>query len=172
MNARNEENLRELFEKFPDGEQANKAVADVRKGDQILRRHPAPQPPARLIAQIKAKTAEAASRNRPHAFKDTAYKVAAAAAIIIIAVIAVKVFQTSKKEPQRTNYASIIPTALWESDDIAADDADLSLLNAAVEEIEQDMHALRWGENGGNGAEQLVELEIELIEISGDFWKG
>ena len=44
MDERNEENVKELFEKFLDSEQAERNTEDVRKGEEILREHPAPEP--------------------------------------------------------------------------------------------------------------------------------
>jgi len=50
MNNENQENLKELFEKFTDAEQAESCAEDVQKAEEILRKHPAPEPDAMLIA--------------------------------------------------------------------------------------------------------------------------
>ena len=57
MNSRNEENLKELFETFLDAEQAESCTEDVQKAEEILRKHPAPEPDDMLIANIKAEIA-------------------------------------------------------------------------------------------------------------------
>ena len=54
MNSQNDENLKELFERFLSAEQAESGVEDIQKGEQILRQHPAPEPDSMLIANIKA----------------------------------------------------------------------------------------------------------------------
>jgi hypothetical protein len=59
--------------------------------------------------------------------------------------------------------------AIWESDDIAADDVDLARLIAEIDEIESEIMGLQPGEGGDEGAGQI---EMELIEIDSDFWKG
>ena len=68
--------------------------------------------------------------------------------------------------------SSVLPAALWDSEDIAADDVDLAILTAEIKEIEEDVLALELGENGGNGQIDMAELEMELMEINGDFWEG
>ncbi len=173
MNVRNEENLKGLFEKFFNSEQAERAAEDIRKGERILSEHPAPEPDGELIADMKVEIAEAVIRRKADAFRRTAYKaVAVAAAFIILAVISVKLFEKSGGEPERIVTASIMPRAIWESEDIATDDADLAILTAEIEQIEGEALALRLDENGGNGNSAVTELEIELAEINNDFWKG
>jgi len=175
MNGQNEENLKDLFGKFLNFEQTEQAVGDVQKAEQIFRKHPAPEPDGELIADIKAKIVEVLLHRRAPAFKQVAYKAAVvAAAVIILAVISVKLLDKGGGEPERVITASIIPKAIWESEDIAADDAELATLTAETEQIEGEALALRLGENGGNdnAAVTELELEMELVEINSDFWKG
>ncbi len=172
MNGRNEENLKDLFEKFLASEQAEKAVEDIRKGEQILRDNPAPKPSDELIAGIKSDIAISLLHKRENAIRYTVYKVAAVAAIVfILTAISIKFLEKSD-ETTRMYTTSIIPTAIWESEDIAADDTDLAILTAEVEQVADDVLSLRMGGNGGNGQSAVTELEIELIEIESDFWKG
>jgi len=151
MTTQNEEDLKGLFERFVGGEQADEAAADIRKGEQILQKHPAPGPDDKLITDIKAKTAEAILQNKPNAFKNTAYKVAAVAAVIVIVTALAVTFSPKGDEAERIDSASIVPAAVWDSENIAADDEDLAILTAEKE---------------------LMKLEMELVEINGDFWKG
>ncbi len=172
MNGRNEENLKELFEKFLNAEQTEKAVEDFRTAELIFREHPAPGPDDRLIAEIKSEIAEAVSPRQVNVFRRIAYKTAVvAAAVIVIAVISVRLLDKGGGGPGRAT-ASMIPEALWESDDISADDVELVILTAEIEQIEGEVLALELGENGGNGQADVAELEMELIEIESDFWKG
>ena len=183
MEGQNKENLKELFEKFGDSKRAEQAVEDVQKAERILRKQPAPEPDGELIANIKAEIARALLRRKANAFRRIAYKVAAAAAaFIILAAISAKLFESHPSatgrdekdsgELERLAYASIIPAAIWESDDIATDDEDLAILAAEIEQIESELMAWQLGENGGNGHIDVVELEMELIEINNIFWKG
>ena len=173
MDNRNEENVKDLFERFLDAEQAKKAVEDVAKAERILCEHPAPEADGELIANIKAEIAASLLRKKENAFRRTVYKtVAVAAGFILLVAIGVELFEKGRGEPERLVTGSIIPKAVWESDRLADDNADLATLIAEIEQIESDLLAVQLGENGGNGHEAVTELEMELIEINGDFWKG
>ncbi len=174
MNDGNREDLKELFEKFLDAEQAESCVEDVQKAEQILRENPAPEPDDMLIANIKAEIAMRLPAGRTYVFKQIAYKVVGiAAAVIILTAIGLRLFDKGGVEPNGVQYASIIPTAIWESDDIAAADANLAIFTVEIEQIENELLALQLGEDDGNGDRSITELEMELIEINNsDFWKG
>ena len=145
MEKLNEENLKELFEKFFDSKQAELAVNDVRKAEQILCEHPAPEPNEALIANIKAEIAK--TLHKANSFKRAVYKAAVIAAVfILLATISVKLFEKGGSEHRKTVHASIIPNAIWESDNIAADDADLATLTAEIKQVESDMLTLQFGE--------------------------
>jgi hypothetical protein len=173
MEDRNQENLRGLFEKFFDAEQAESCVEDIQKAEQIFREHPAPEPDDVLIANIKAEIAMRLQAARAHRFRRIIYEVAGvAAAILIIAAVSLQLFEKDTSRPGEIVIASLIPTAIWESNDIAADDDDLAVFTAQIEQIEDEVQALQSGEDTGNGDSTLAELEMELIEINSDFWKG
>jgi hypothetical protein len=175
MNGETEENLRDLFAKFLNSEQAEQAVEDIQKGERILRGHTAPEPDGELITNIKAEIAASLLRKKENAFRRIAYKTAAiAAGFIILAIISVKLFETKIVQPERLAGGSIMPKAVWESERLADDNAESATLIAEVEQIESDLLAMQLGENGGNGHEAITELEMEteLMEINSDFWKG
>ena len=174
MNNQNQENLKELFEKFLDTKQAQKYVEDVQKAEEILREHSAPEPDDMLIANIKAEIAMSLPVRRTYVFKHIAYKaLSIAAAVIFITAIGLGLFDNGAHDPGPVQYASIIPAAIWESDDIAADDGDLVIFTIEIEQIEDELLALRLGKDDGNGDSTITELEMELIEINNsDFWKG
>jgi len=165
MNGRYDENLEELFGRFLDGKEAKEAAEDIGKGEQILRRHPAPVPDNVLLADIKGKIAKALSEKNAHTFKGAVYRVAAvAAAFIILATISVKLFN-------QKSIASITPQAVWESVDGAAEDAEWAVFTARTEQIESDAISLKSYENGVQDKE-VTELESDLTEMDSDFWKG
>ena len=171
MNGGNEENLKELFAKFLNVEQAERAVEDVQRAERILGEHPAPAPDDALIADVKSEIAEAILPRQVSVFRRTAYKTAVvAAAAIVIAAISVRLLDIGGGRSGRVTYASI-PEALWESDDISADDVELAIFTAEIEQIEGEVLTLELGENGGNGQADVAELEMELIEISSNFWE-
>jgi len=173
MEDRNQENLRELFEKFLNAEQAESCVEDIQKAEQILREHPAPEPDDMLIADIKAKIALRLKASRARRIRRMIYEVVGAAAVILfVAAVGLQLIKTGTTEQGTVNYASLIPTAHWESDDITVDDEDLAVFTAQIEQIEEEVAALQSGEDAGNGDSTLTELEMELKEINSDFWKG
>lgn len=174
MNNRNQENLRELFEKFFNAEQAESCVEDIRKGEQILREHPAPEPDDVLIADIKAQIALRLQARRAHHFRRVLYEVVgAAAAIIIITTVSLQLFQQKNvRKPGEVAHASLLPTSIWESDDITTDDQDLATFTTQIEQIEDEVQTLQSGQEVGNSESTIEELEMELVEINSDFWKG
>jgi len=132
-----------------------------------------PEPDKELIAGIKAEIAKAVLLRKRNVFRRIVYKAAVvAAAVIILAAIGIRLFEKGGGEPGRVVAVSRIPAAIWESERLADDDADLASLTAEIEQIESDLLALQLGENGGNGYGAAAELEMELIEINNDFWKG
>lgn len=173
MNSQNDENLNGLFGRFLDAEQADKSVEDVRRGEQILREHPVSEPDDEFIAEIKSEVAGALlHRRKVCALKRLVCRTAAvAAAVIILAAIGVKLFERDTG-PARSVTAEGLPKAVWESGDIAAEDDDLAVLTAEIEQLADELLAVQLGEDGGNGNKDIAELEAEFIEISSDFWKG
>jgi hypothetical protein len=174
MNKRsqNDEDVKALFEKFVNSEQAEQAAEDFLKAEQILRSYPAPGPDDEVTAGIKSQIAWALLDRKEIVFKRKALKaVAVAAAFIVLAALSVKLLE-KQSQPQEIVYASIIPRAIWESEDIASDDINLATLTAEIEQIKDEMLALQLGDDGENGSGAVEELEMEFIEINSDFWKG
>jgi hypothetical protein len=162
---RNDENLKELIEKFFDPEQAQMYLDDIEKGEQILHNHPAHEPDEMLIANIKAEIALNVLPRKATLAKRIAYAaLATAAAVIIIAAINTGLFEktTDVKPDQRTQIASVFP---WESYDIED-------LHTEVEQIENELIDLESGRENLDSNNDISEMEMELIVIAGDFWKG
>jgi len=174
MNKRsqNDEDVKALFEKFVNSEQAEQAAEDFLEAEQILRSCPAPGPDDEVIAGIKSQIAWALLDRKEIVFKRKALKaVAVAAVFIVLAALSVKLFE-KQSQPQKIVYASIIPRAIWESEDIVSDDVNLATLTAEIEQIKDEMLALQLDDDGDNGSGVIEELEMEFIEINSDFWKG
>jgi anti-sigma-K factor RskA len=171
MKDRTNENIEQLFGKFMSDEDARRAAEDIQKAEEILREHPAPEPAGELLADINSKIAEALSAEKAKTRKLTFYRVAAvAAAIIVLVAVGIRFFEKGPAETQSP--VTLIQQAIWESEDLSADHAELALLTGELEQIEGEILALRLGENGGEGDKESVELEMELTDIGGDFWKG
>jgi hypothetical protein len=172
MNNRNDENLKELFKRFVGAEEAQSAVEDFAAAERIIREHPVPGPSEELVAGIKSEIAETLRRRKERAFRRMAYKLAPVAAVfIVLAVVSIKMF-VGNGGPEKIVYARMIPAAVWESDDVVADDYDLVVLTAHIDDLEGQVLTLEMGEDLGNGRSAVTELEMELVTINSDFWEG
>lgn len=173
MNNRNDENLKELFERFVGADQAESAVEDFAAAQRILREHPVPEPDEELIAGIKSEIAETLRRRKERAFRRMAYKLAPVAAVfIVLAVVSIKMF-VGNGGPEEVVYARMMmPTAVWNSENVALDDVELAILTAQIDELEGEVVTLELGEDSGNGRSAVTELEMELVTINSDFWEG
>lgn len=172
MNEAEREDLEELFGRFLEPAEAQAAAEDIRRGEEIIGKNLAPQVREELATEIKAEVAVALAHKKARAFgRRICAAVAGAAAVIIVAVIGAMFFERGN-EADRVVAASVLSEAIWESDDLAEDDAELAVLTAEIEDIEGDLLAVELGENGGNGQIDSTELEMELTEINGSFWKG
>ncbi len=163
MNADNEQNLKELFAKFVDSEQAEELSAEVIAADQIIDSFDAPEPDARILAAINANVARQLNARRS---RQMIYRLVAAAVFLIIATVAVKIFQQTPVESQQ------LVMVTWEIEEVTSADAELSTLIAEIEQLEDDIMGLQYAEETASQSSELNELEIELIEIDSDFWKG
>lgn len=172
MKEAERENLEGLFRRFLGPAKAQAAAEDIRRGEEIIGKNLAPQVREELAAEIKAEVAVALAHKKASAFRKRVYAaVAGAAAVIIIAVIGAVFFERGD-EAERVVAAWVLPEAIWESDDLAEDDPELATLTAQIEDIEGDLLAVELGENWGNSQIDSTELEMELAEINGSFWKG
>jgi len=173
MDGQDRENLKELLEKFFDAEQAASCIEDFQKAERILRSHPAPEPDDMLIANIKAQIAMRLPARRAQRFRRRVWEAAGvAAAIAVLALVSVRLSNEPGQQPRNGNYASLIPTALWESTNIAADDADLAVFTTQIEQIRDEVLTLESGRDAGDSDSAIADLEMELIQIGSDFWKG
>jgi len=171
MKDQDRENLAELIERLFGADKAGGVQQDIREGERILRENPAPGPDDALMAAIKSQIASILARRAQRARYRISRRVAVAAAIVIIAAITPNIFNDTPPGPATLSAASLIPTAVWESNDIAADDQNLAVLTAEIEQIENKVTRLESGDEGASNIRTVEELEMELILVSGDFWK-
>jgi hypothetical protein len=176
MNARNEENLKALFERFVSTEEAERNIEDFIKAERILNENPAPEPNEELIAAINHKITEALRLRKEHSFRRIAYKLAPVAAVfVVLAAVGVQMLLREgggPGEPGREPRGPFIPASVWESENVAADDRNLLVLTTELDELEVEFANLESDENGGNGSSAITELEIEFAEINRNIWEG
>ena len=174
MKDLNNENLEELLAKFYDAAEAKQAAQEILKAEQILRTSPAAKPSEALIANIKSQIVMRLAQRRASARRLVlARAVAVAAVFVILALVAVRFFNQSRPmERGHSPVPAMISQEVWESSDIAADDPDLATLSAQIEEVARNLLSVRLDENGDENGEAVVDIEVKLIEIESDFWKG
>lgn len=168
MEDRNRDNLSDLFGRFLGVDEGNAAAEEVRRAERLLELYPAPVPAPQVLADIKRQIAARLAHR--HRFFRLATRLApAAAAVIILALVGQ--FGHGPTSQSHVSYASLIPTAIWESDDINADDAELAYYHAEIQQIEAQIRALEADESDSTGADTLHEVEVELMRIDTRFWK-
>ena len=172
MKDRNRENLGELITRFFDAEEAGSVLEDFRQGEQLLRENPAPKPDRQLVANIKAEIALLLPARRAQFARRRMYRRAAvAAAMLVIAGVSTLLFDGRGPAPRRLEAASLIPTAIWESNNIAADDENLAGFAAQIDQMENEVMTLESGDDTYQSDRTVEELEIELIVVRNAFWK-
>lgn len=171
MEGHKPDNLRELLGRFFDAGQVEDCLDDFQEAERLFREHPAPEPDEMLIANIKAEIAMRLPAVKVRTFRRRLWEMAGvAAAVVVLALVGVHLSRGPSR--QTGYYASLLPTAIWESNNITTDDADLALFTTQIEQIKDEMLGLESGQVNGENENSVAELEIELIQISSDFWKG
>jgi hypothetical protein len=163
MAKRIREDLTGLFRLWLNPQGARDAAKDVEVVDRMIEAHPAPLPAPALLDRIKKQVQVRSIHRRRTHFMEGATAVAAAIMIVV---------GLSQFGPSRTRGFASLPTALWESDDIASDDLKLTYLNSEVARLEAQVQAIDNSESESTGVNTLDDLELELFQIDSDFWKG
>jgi hypothetical protein len=163
------ENLIELLRRFMDEPAARAAQEDIQAGERFLEAHPV-SPDARLVAAIKTQMAVAALHRR-RIVRLVHGSLAAAAAVIVLALIGL-LGPGSANRPTMSSYAALIPPAIWDSDDITTTDLDLAYFSSEIRQIEAQVQALEAGDNGTADNDASDEIELELLALQAEFWKG
>jgi hypothetical protein len=163
------ENLIDLLQRFMDEPAARTAHKDIQAGERWLDAHPAPAPEARLIAALKTQMVAAALRR--HRIRRLVHaSLAAAAAVVVLSLIGLPGPRSASRP--HLSYAAIIPTAIWESDDLTADDLDLAYFSSEIRQIEAQVQALDADDSDTGMGRGPDEFETELQAIQAEFWKG
>ena len=168
MKNRDSDNLKELFERFMSPADAETAADDVSAGENLLREHAAPQPRPEIIVGIKLQINDKLAGH--HRTSHPLYRIAVAAAAVIAVALIGYLGRAPQSRPNLSR-AALIPTAIWESDDLASDDFDIAYFASEIQQIEAQVRALEAGEAESIGAGALDEVEMELMQINTEFWK-
>jgi hypothetical protein len=167
MNNSANENLRELLAGFMDEAAARQTAEDIENGEKLLGAYSAPQPDERVLAEVKKNVVAAVRRRRTVVFQRRILTAAVAAAVIIVSGLVLMRYGNQQSSHQTRMVAASIPASVWEG----ADDADVTVLTAEIENIQSELSGAH-SDDGGNGSNDIGDLETELIEVNGDMWKG
>jgi hypothetical protein len=169
MDAEKNENLRELIEKFVDTKDVQRYIGDIQAGDRILREYPAPEPDDMLLANINAEIALNILPRKAAQFRKTVYKaVAIAAAVVIISVISIGLFE------KQNNTESVVQPKYEYASIFNSDDLDLEFIRTGIEQLKINLMALETvSDDVDNSIDNIQDWEIQSAVISSsDFWEG
>ncbi len=167
----NYENLDELLSRFLDKHQIHEADEDIRLGEELLASFGGPAPDKAVIDGIKTQIeVHLRVRRKRRLVRSMFYRVAVAAVIVVLAIAGARFF--TQPERKATGVASAAYASIWDDENGPAGDEQLAALTTEIDEIEASMLAIRLGEDGAGGDTLLTDLEVEMTEINGDFWKG
>lgn len=159
-----QENLNELLSGFYDEQETDEFKKDLDSFDQMLGGGPVPS--SQTIDDIKAAVAEKLSSSRQRNRIFTFRRIAVAGIILAIALIEMSI---NRQQPEVTEVGATVATAGLFGD---GEMSQIISLTEQIEEIEDALLSVRLDESDTNGSESYLELEAELSEINGDFWKG
>jgi hypothetical protein len=169
MNNSANENLRELLAGFMDEAAARQTAEDIEKGEEILGANQSPQPDERVLAEVKKTVVAAVRRRRSVVLQRRILGAAVAAAVIVVSVLVLMRYSNSHNSQQTRIIATSIPARVWEG----ADDADVTVLKAEIENIQSELSGAQSDSISTGGTNSAAgDLETELIEVNGDMWKG
>ncbi len=171
---RNDEHIRDALEGLYGSEDAERVEREIAEGDALFDTSPAPAAGSELTDAIKsavrAKLAE--RKRRARSFR---YVASAAAVIIIASLISFTAFNQKAEQSAPAPAVSAdaaepsqsgIDTDIWEEDVV------LTAYSEELDDIEQTIRELRLGENGSEAESELSEIEYNMYQSNGDFWKG
>ena len=140
-----EENLRDLLRIFYSESEAAEVEDDILRGERILAENAAPQPEAAAVSNIKLRvSSELAARQRHSVGVYVGAGLTAAAAVLV----AVGLFLIQNEHPLQPVGGQVASEAVWEVEDFSTDDAEMAILAADIEAVEDEILALQLGENG------------------------
>ncbi|MBN2590948.1 MAG: hypothetical protein JXA96_13870 [Sedimentisphaerales bacterium] len=167
---KNNENLRELIEKFMDPQNVQMYLDDIEAGERILRQHPAPKPDDILLANIKANITLHKTPKQTVTFRKRVYEaLAVAASIIIIASISLQsINEPPPNFPKETNYSSLLPDGFWTHDNEVISEFNNDINDINMQIVQVSMDTIDYGYDSSTYAQydkELQQLENLLYNV-------
>ena len=161
------ENLKELLSELFDVTEAAEAMSDINAGDAIIAGSPSPMPDEAIVRGIKKQV-----RNRLWLSKRRRFvrrtSEAAVAAVLVIGVLIGLVITQSRHDSSAALNLNIWGEATLE---VIETDPEYVLLIGEIEEIEASLLTIRLDEDSVEN-DDLFEIEMEMLEMEGNFWEG
>ncbi len=162
----NKENINELLLKFYPPDQAEQMGKDIAQADKLFEKFLSPQFSQQAIDKIKLKISR---RQNRVAFSGILVRTAAMAAIVIVGAV----LMIQNTSPQKSANTSSVQNSYQAA--MSQTDSSITSLEKEIELLRGELCAVRLGEDdGSNGklAEQIGNVETEIIETENSFWKG
>lgn len=163
-----EKKLEELLNRFFEAQGREEVKWDILRGDEILSGFVTPEPKQDVLEAIKHRVSQKLEQKRSTVNNRLVFLRSFAAAIILIAVmLGVQFMQHEKNfiDVDQDRILGGVPMN-W------GDDGVLDSLSAEVGELEERFINIRLDESVIEENSDMAELEYEMLEIAGDFWKG
>ncbi len=157
------ENLDELLSSFYDERETNEFKNNLKSFEDMFGSGPVSS--GGMIDEIKTAVAIKLS-SRKHNRSAVLRRIAVAAVIIIVGLAGVKMGFRRDISPDTSDVA--LTAGLFDD----GETSQITLLTEQIEQIEDALLSVRLDEYDSYGDDSYFELETELNEINGDFWKG
>ncbi|MDD5011538.1 MAG: hypothetical protein PHQ00_05395 [Phycisphaerae bacterium] len=164
MAENKKENIDNLLSRFYRPDELEQIKIDLTEADRLFEKYPAPQVSQEVIDEIKSKISR---RQKRIAYSSVLAKTAAAAAAIVI-IVAVLLTQNAERRPASRTQNGYEATLTKVDNNIASLEKEISLLR-------DELFSVCLNEdNGTNGqlSEAINNIDTEIIETEGLFWKG
>ncbi|MBC8482114.1 MAG: hypothetical protein H8D47_05555 [Planctomycetes bacterium] len=163
----------ELFAQLANSEEAKIFAQNVEWADEKFDSQPLPQLKNSALESLKAKVDVAIAVQKAVNMRRVVYKAAAVAAVFaVVSVLLIKTYQPQGIRNIQIIELAAVSSAVWQSEDITSDDPDLATLSAETEDIENDLVTIDTETYFDDQTSRIDDLELELINIDSDFWKG
>jgi negative regulator of sigma E activity len=163
------ENMDDLLSDFYDQQQSGEFKNELNSLQELLDANPAPRPSSQTIDKIKSDVTDRIVLSQKSRRYNFVRKFAVAAVILMVAIAGVKMINQHPArqiaESEKTFTGSIFDEQQFSQTEIAA-------LTREVEQIEDSMLTIRLDEFDTYQSDSFLEIDTELTEINGDFWKG
>lgn len=168
MNDKNE-NLDELLSDFYDQHQSSEFKNDLNSFQDLLDANTAPRPSLQTIDKIKSAIANKLVLSQKRRRYNFVRKFAIAAVVLMIAIAGVKMVNR-RPDGQIAEEGKAFAGNIFDEQQFSQ--TEIAVLTREVEQIEDSMLTIRLDEFDTYQSDSLFEIETELTEINGDFWKG